>query len=85
MSVFTPGTGSDLSSSTIPAALLEMALLTSQAEDAQNIANPNDPAINNTIVTFADDGSISITANLPGSYAIGADGKPVVTATDYLT
>lgn len=81
MSVFAPGTGGDLKSTTVPAALLEMAGL-AQSEE---LAIAADVRPDNVSITYdAETQVATITATVPATFAVDSTGKIVLTATDYL-
>lgn len=78
-------TGSSLQSDTIPAALIEAALLVDAAEKARNGANPGITPKNNISLTFSsDDGTANIAATLPVDVTIGTDGSVKYLPKDYL-
>lgn len=78
-------TGSSLKADTIPAALVEAALLVDAAEKARNGANPGITPKNNISLTFSsDDGTANIAATLPAEISVGADGSVRYLAKDYL-
>lgn len=78
-------TGSSLKSDTIPAALIEAALLVDAAEKARNGANTGITPKNNMSLTFSnDDGTANIAATLPADISVGADGGVRYLAKDYL-
>jgi hypothetical protein len=78
-------TGSSLQSDTIPAALVESALLLDAAEKARNGANPGITPKNNVSITFSsDDGTAIIAATLPVDVTVGADGSVRYLPKDYL-
>lgn len=77
--------GSSLKSDTIPAALVEAALLLDAAEKARNGANPGITPKNNISLTFSsDDGTANIAATLPVEVTVGADGSVHYLPKDYL-
>jgi hypothetical protein len=75
---FVPGT-SDLNSTNLPAATLEMAYLLESAE----LAVPEATRPNNITIAIAD-GIATIGFTGPVTYTVGNDGKPVITTFDYL-
>lgn len=78
-------TGSSLQSDTIPAALVEAALLLDAAEKARNGANPGITPKNNVSLTFSsDDGTANIAATLPVDVTVGSDGGVKYLPKDYL-
>lgn len=78
-------TGSSLKADTIPAALVEAALLVDAAEKARNGANPGITPKNNISLTFSsDDGTANIAATLPVEVTVGADGGVRYLPKDYL-
>lgn len=78
-------TGSTLKADTIPAALVEAALLVDAAEKARNGANPGITPKNNISLTFSsDDGTANIAATLPADISVGADGGVRYLPKDYL-
>ncbi len=79
MSLFSPGVDGSAKSTTLPAALLEIAQLTQVAEQA--LATPQ----NRVSVSVNAEGTVAtIAANIPVTTTIGADGSLKVTATDYI-
>lgn len=80
-SIFANGTG-DLSSDTLPEALLEIASLLAAAEKA---VTPTENQPNNVQIVFdLETSSATISANLPFTTAAGTTGNVVVIAIDYL-
>lgn len=78
-------TGSGLKADTIPAALVEAALLIDAAEKARNGANPGiTPKNNITLVFSSDDGTAQIAATLPVDVSVGTDGSVRYLPKDYL-
>lgn len=78
-------TASSLKSDTIPAALLEAALLVDAAEKARNGANSGIAAKNNVSVVFnSDEGICSIAATIPVDVTVGTGGAIQYAPKDYL-
>lgn len=78
-------TGSSLKSDTLPAALLEAALLVDAAEKSRNGANPGIAPKNNISINFgSDDGTCAIAATIPVDVTVGASGAITYSAKDYL-
>lgn len=78
-SLLTPGT--DIKSTTKPAGLLELAHLL----QADELAVPAETRPDNISITYdAEAGTASVTATLPITFTLDANGKPVATAVDYL-
>jgi hypothetical protein len=76
---------SSLKSDTLPAALLEAALLVDAAEKSRNGANPGIAAKNNISINFgSDDGTCSIAATIPVDVTVGTNGSIQYAAKDYL-
>lgn len=74
------GNGGDLKATSYPGAFLEMAQIVAAAEKAVTVNQPN-----NVTISFDLEGGIAtVTAALPISININANGEPVVVATDYL-
>lgn len=85
MSVFTPGTDSDLESTTLPAALFEVSRLLIAAENTRNAANSGVAPINNITASLQIDGGVAaIAATLPITTGLSTTGQPVITAQNYL-
>lgn len=77
--------GSSINSTNLPAALLEACLLLDAAEKARNGANPGLPPKNFLTMTISsDEGLVNISAILPSSVTLGADGSIVYNASDYV-
>ncbi|MBD2189768.1 hypothetical protein [Pseudanabaena mucicola] len=79
MSVFAPGTGGDLKSATLPAALLELATKVQLAEQAMT-----EPSDNIQISTNAEGNLVSISVSLPIEQSVATDGTIKIVATDYI-
>ena len=78
-------TGSSLVSTTVPAALIEAALLLDSAEKSRNGANPGITPKNNISLTFSsDDGTANIAATLPVDIQSLATGAVGYLPKDYL-
>ncbi len=78
-------TGSSLKSDTLPAALLEAALLLDSAEKTRNGANPGIAAKNNISINFgSDEGTCSIAATIPVDVTLSTAGAIQYAAKDYL-
>ncbi len=78
-------TGSSLKSTTIPAALLEVAMMVDAAEKARNGANPGIAPKNNISINFgSDDGTCSIAATIPVDVSVLSTGGIEYLAKDYL-
>lgn len=78
-STLAPGT--DIKSVTKPAALLELSHLLQT--DELGISEENRP--NNISITYdADALLVTVSATIPISFSLDANGKPVATASDYL-
>ncbi|MEM7554082.1 MAG: hypothetical protein AAF378_08275 [Cyanobacteria bacterium P01_A01_bin.84] len=76
-----PFAQTDLSSTNQPAALLELATQLQASE----LAVPEETRPNNlTIAIDAEEGTASITATIPVTFALDSSGQLVVTATDYI-
>lgn len=78
-------TGSSLKADTIPAALIEAAMLIDAAEKARNGANTGIAPKNNISLTFSnDDGTANIAATLPVEVSSGPDGSVRYLPKNYL-
>jgi hypothetical protein len=78
-------TGSSLKSDTLPAAVLEAALLVDAAEKTRNGANPGIAAKNNVSINFvSDDGTCAIAATIPVDVTVATSGAIQYAAKDYL-
>ncbi len=76
-----PISGNDIKSTHKSAALLEVAMSLQSSE----LSVPEETRPNNVSVTFdAETGTAAVTATLPVTFVLDVDGKPVITATDYL-
>lgn len=80
MSVFVPGTGGDLKSTTLPGALLEVAQRAQLAEQALT------PAKNNISLSMNAEGTLcTLTASIPVATTISTtSGDLKVSAVDYI-
>lgn len=76
-------TGSDLKSTNQPAALLELGFLLQADELA--LANTTTPPNNVTITIDSEAQTATLAATLPFDYAFDTSGKPVISATNYLS
>ncbi|BAU63031.1 hypothetical protein STA3757_03860 [Stanieria sp. NIES-3757] len=81
MSTFDPGTSGTLKSTTIPAAFVE-AVTVLQNREAAITTNPPD---NVTVSIDVDNQLATLALTLPITFSLDGTGKPVVTASDYLT
>jgi hypothetical protein len=73
--------GTDIKSTNKPAALLELSFLL----QADELAIPEDTRPNNVTITYDAETSVAtIAATLPCTFALDANGKPILTATEYL-
>lgn len=78
-SPLTPGT--DIKSTNKPAGLLELA----HQLQANELSVPAETRPNNITISYdAEALTATITATLPITFSLDANGKPVATATDYL-
>lgn len=76
-----PFAQTDLNSDNQPAALLELAFQLQATE----LTIPEETRPNNlTISVDAEEGTASVTATLPVTFSLDANGQPVLTATDYI-
>ena len=83
MSTFNPGTGGDLSATTLEAAIMETASLVDASERSQINAEDFTAAL--TLSVSVDDQSVSINYTPPISNTVEADGTVKIAATDYLS
>lgn len=73
--------GTDIKSTNMPAALLELSHLLQDKE----LVVPEETRPNNVTIAYdAEDLSATITLTLPITFALDSNGKPVATATDYI-
>lgn len=79
---FTPGTGGQISSTDRPSAFIEVAQALANAEKQ---VLPVDDQPNNCVISFEQETqSITVSATLPITTSIDADGSLVIDALDYL-
>jgi len=81
MAAFAPGTGGDLKSTTLEAALAELATLLQQEESSVTTNPPNRISIN----WDGDAGNCQIIANLGFTLTVSSTGVPQTVITPYLT
>jgi hypothetical protein len=73
--------GTNIKSTNKPAGLLELAHLL----QADELAVPADTRPNNVTISYdAEAATATVTATLPITFSLDANGKPVATATDYI-
>lgn len=81
---FTAGAGSDLKSTNLEAAVLEGFYKLQALEKTPPAVGDPIPPNNVNVAINTETLTAAITATLPISFAVGADGRPVISATTYL-